>query len=700
MYKKALNAFFLKVHPDFFHHNRDQQVVNENSVAQLNELLSWAREFKTGTLSPPPATSIVFTFYSRLDEGEEMMGVDAAPYEGDGENLIENRRLWNSSKAMPSGATVVNSTFELPEGFAASEANRGLVERSVNKFLRDLLRRAGCIDSITESISSAEDSTAARREAKPLRRRPILGIRGERSKARNPNSLLDETAEMLSMRWSLTPIPTIEELMDGDQVFFSKSLSPLQCSAALHTLRRDLGEMQYDVWESMPLIVSDHFAMGEEVTGSLTIPWDFTSTQFVSFLSHNAAQVGKCRTEALSFATETERLIESLCNTLGLDDVLISCSHRSAQHALRLLERNKELLHQYGVRELTLELQEGRYATRANGVLILNASMREVSELRTWLERIHEKLPLQRQLYEVAKRLLETTMWHLKEFQTMAEPGGVDAFQSNECTYAQRLEWAKELFSIGATLAQWDWSEFTFVLSPVLDINWESRTIALPYNFDGRALVKYVEEIQRDAKQKKRDELLKETAAQRATEEATREYEHNQELQLGEPTNGASYLGHVVDLSRSGGGNPARTSADDFKKSYRQANPHLEEYLASSDDRIDTLSVERPLTHATVFNSDAEADDQLRWEGFYQSPYVDQVPTGDLDDIAHTFMATNRWHRDAAAKKLLEELRNSYGSKGRRFDYQKMGDVLGINNVKVQPKGFPTLTRGLRPGEG
>ncbi|CCW65106.1 unnamed protein product [Phytomonas sp. EM1] len=706
MYKKALNAFFLKVHPDFFHHNREQQIVNENAVAQLNELLSWAREFKAGTLRAPPATSIAFSFYSRL-EGVDTMGIDAVPREGeggssqgssasggrDGRSSLTDRRQWDSSKVEHPGAAVVNSTFELPEGFVASEANRGLVERSVNKFLRDLLRRAGCIDSITESISSAEDATAARMEAKPLRRRPLPGTRGGRHDAKKPSSLLDETAEMMSMRWSLTPIPTIEELMDGDQVLFSKALSPLQCSAALHTLRTHLGEMQYDVWESMPLIVSDRFDIGSDVTGCLTIPWDFTPTQFVSFLTHNAIRVGKCREQALAFATETESLIASLCNTLELDDVLISCSHKTARHALRLLERNKELLHQYGVVGLTLELQADRFATRANGVLIVSAAMREVGELRAWLESVHAKLPLQRKLYEVSKRLLETTMWHLKEFRNMAEPGGVDAFQSNDCTYAQRLEWAKELFSIGATLAQWDWGDFTFVLSPELDINWESRTIALPYNFDGGAFVKYVEEIQRDAKQRKRAELLKESAAQRAATEAARECAHAEELQLGELAGGVSHPDQAVDL----GSSSTRTSENASKDLYRRANPHLEEYLASSDDRVDTLSVERPLSHATVFNSDAEADSQLRWEGFYESPYVDQVPTGDLDDIAHTYMATNRWHREAAAKKLIEELRSTYGSKSRRFEYQKMGDVMGINNVKVQPKGFPTLTRGLRP---
>lgn len=48
----------------------------------------------------------------------------------------------------------------------------------------------------------------------------------------------------------------------------------------------------------------------------------------------------------------------------------------------------------------------------------------------------------------------------------------------------------------------------------------------------------------------------------------------------------------------------------------------------------------------------------------------------DVDDMNYTYMQTNRWHRQAAAKKLLENLREQYGKKSRRFQFQKMGDVL------------------------
>ncbi|KAG5476490.1 hypothetical protein LSCM1_04202 [Leishmania martiniquensis] len=731
MYKKALNAFFLKVHPDFFHDNVQQQTVNQNAVAQLNELLAWAREFKQGALRPPPATSISFTFYRRMDDSEGGGGAAAAHAshpgssggEGDshgersrGESFFakqvqqaEGRTADGNGSDSAGGdgrgplrqdsraTTLIRSTFELPPGFVANESNRGLVERSVNKFLRDLLRRAECIDSVTESMSVAEDAAAARQEAKPLRRRRA----DPRAQAkRGGKTLLDEASEAMTVQWTLTSVPSLEELMDADQVLFSKTLSPSQCSAALQTLRTSLGELHYDQWSSMPLIIDDHFSIGAEITGGLTVPWDFTAVQFVSFLHQNAAAIAQCRALATAFATEVERLIAELCTALELDDVLISCSHKEAMGVLRLLHRNKELLYGYGLINLTLELGM-RHATRANGVVVVDVSMKTTDELREWLRALHGKLDLQRKLYSVSKQMLETTMWHLKEFRDMVEPGGVDAFVNNDCTYAQRLSWAKELFRIGPALAHWDWQEFTFLLSPELDVDWRRHQLLLPHNFDGDALVRYIEEVQQGAKEKAKEALLRASAMRRLSDEELRAQAHAAEMQVSGNMGEAEMDEQARQQHRDDPLVPGmRPVSEAMRHLYRQSSPHMDEYMTSSEDSVDPLSVERPLSHAVTFNSDTEAEEQLKWEGFYQEPYVDQMPTGDLDDMAHTYRLTNRWHREAAAKKLLEELQSTYGKKSRRFDYQKMGDVLEINNARVQPKGFPVLARGMKPREG
>ncbi|KPA74195.1 putative mitochondrial hypothetical protein [Leptomonas pyrrhocoris] len=713
MYKKALNAFFLKVHPDFFHHDVQQQTVNQNAVAQLNELLAWAREFKQGTLRPPPATTIAFTFYRRVDDadgkrdssfagairsGTDEEGVASTGAEGRPQESSFAKRGFLSPEG---GQTaLISSTFELPQGFVASEPNRGLVERSVNKFLRDLLRRAECIDSVTESLSVAEDDAAARREAKPLRRRPDPRLKNKKGSPSASKTLLDEASEAINTQWTLTSVPTIEELMDADHILLSKTLSPLQCSAALLTLRSYLGELHYEQWESMPLIIDDHWDIGVDITGGLTVPWDFTPIQFVSFLHQNADAVAKCRTAATAFATEVEQLITELCTALELDDVLVSCSHKEAVATLRLLHRNKELLHGYGLTNLTLELGM-RHATRANGVVVINVAMQTTQELREWLQALSGKLDLQRKLYRVSKQMLETTMWHLKEFRDMVEPGGVDAFVNNDCTYAERLTWAKELFRVGPALAHWDWQEFTFLLGPELEVDWSRKQLLLPPNFDGDALVRYVEEVQQGAKEKEKEALLKASAMRRLTEEELRERAHAEDLQLSDDAGDASDAQFRQQMREDDPLVPGvQPMSEAMRNLYKQSSPHMEEYMSSSDNKVDPLSVERPLSHAVTFNSDTEAEEQLKWEGFYQDPYVDQMPTGDLDDLDHTYRLTNRWHREAAAKKLLEELQSTYGKKSRRFDYQKMGDVLEINNARVQPKGFPVLTRGMKPSDG
>lgn len=721
MYKKALNSFFLRVHPDFFHHNREQRVVNENAVAQLNELLNWAREFKGGTLRPPPATTISFTFHQRADEVDREHDTPASDHDH-----TRSHGLYASSTSSSSSSSfrssqpppVLHSTFELPHNFVPSEANRGLVHRAVHTFLRDLLRRAGCMDAVAEATSLAEDEMALRNEAQPMRQRttpvsphhrvrrrasPPTGANrdgtGESSSSSGldaheggaPSSLLEAAVEAVSARWSITAAPTLEELIDADLILFAKELSPLQCASALHTLRAHLGEMRYDVWESMPLIVGTEYDVGCSISGSITIPWDFHPAQFCAVLEHNREAVVRCRGEAVGFATQVETAVAELCRALQLDDILISCPHRAALPTLQLLRRHVDELAASGVTALTLEVGED-YATRANGVVVVRAAMSSTAALRAWLRALRPKLPLQKQLYTIAKQMLESTLWHLKEFRATVQPAGVDGFVNNDLTYAQRLEWAKELFRIGPALAQWDWSDCTFLLSSELDLDWSSRQLALPYNFDGDALVRYVEDIQMEAKQKQRTALLQQSAMRHAKEQEEMQQRHARELLL-EHDGGAHASAQTRD-ERAPRRNDASRAA-----MYRRTHPHLEEYMVSSEDVVDPLTVERPLTHAVTFGSDAEAEDQLKWEGFYQEPVVDQVPTSDLDDKAHAYMLTNRWHREAAAKRLVEELRGTYNKKGRRFDYQKMGDVLEINNARVQPKGFPTLTRGVKSGD-
>lgn len=338
-------------------------------------------------------------------------------------------------------------------------------------------------------------------------------------------------------------------------------------------------------------------------------------------------------------------------------------------------------------------------------------------------------MEMQQQLYKVSKTMLESTEWHIQQFKDNAKPRAVDAF-NNEMNYADRLQWAKELFSIAPQLAQWDWSEFVFTLGP-LDIDWNRQTIILPANFDGASFVRYVEEVHKAAKDLKQEELTEDVLMESRVDAATKRINYNgaepDRIESPEAQRRRTAHGPVRSNVTQGSEQDSDLGRDQLEQQqnaqYAQSdalrtqslmqthkqwlqrnNPHLEEYLASSPDGQDQLSVERPLHHNLNFDSDEHsgevAEDNLKWEGFYSGPYVESVPNRDLDDIAHAYLHTNRKYREEAIKKLVKEVQDRMGSGKRMKDAgYKMGDISGLNNPQLRPKGFPILVRGTARGD-
>ena len=208
VYKKSLHQFFLKVHPDFFSRNREWQRANERAVAQLNELLEWGKGFKNGILRPPPAASIAIGFHLKIED--------------DG-----------------TGGGEVRSTFELPKPFHVSEAYKGPCERAVNKFLRDLLTKAKCLDAAVEQLSKSHDDMveSVEESKRPLRRKPrVMAVK----------TLMEETSESLSETWYPEATPDIDDLIEADLVLFARELSPKHCAFAMQTLKASLPAMRYN----------------------------------------------------------------------------------------------------------------------------------------------------------------------------------------------------------------------------------------------------------------------------------------------------------------------------------------------------------------------------------------------------------------------------------------------------------------------
>eukprot|EP00759_Apiculatamorpha_spiralis_P038276 PhF_6_TR37596/c1_g1_i1/m.55817 len=610
-YKKSLHQFFLKVHPDFFSRNREWQRANERAVAQLNELLEWGKAFKKGIYRPPPAPQISVSFHIKLED--------------DG-----------------TGGGEVTSTFALPKPFHVSEAFKGPAERAINSFLRDLLVKAKCLDQASEQLSKAQDGTLqSLEEAKrPTRRK---------SRTREMKTLMDETSESLAETWFPEDVPEVEDLIEADLILFSRELSPKQCAFALETLRAGLPQMKYTLWYEVPLLFAHRYGVGIDLDGTISVPWDFDPQAFCQMLTakHDDIKTQKERVEAV--AKKIEQDISMLCSALDLDDIVISCPHKHSLGVLDLLLKNSHLLRAAGVHKLSVEISDNIFGLRKNGVLLIpyTATLESLTE---YLDKVRDRMEGARSTYAMAKEMIEGITWHVKEFRSAVKPKGVEVF-THECTYAQRLTWIGELCSLSGRLAQWDWSEFTFMLGPTLDLNWDNKAMILPWNFDGDGFMKYVEETHKNAKQSRRDNLMKEEAERRSQED------------LKVMRNNAADANTLMDTG---------------------VPEHIQkQYMMSHAD--DDMHTEGPIASRTTFESDEDVKDHLEWEGFYRNPTtMGKEAMVDEDEKERVMASLNKTYREEAMKELANEYESS--QRGKRY-FKTFGDKLGIKDPRLKVRG-------------
>ena len=644
MYKKALHSFFLKVHPDFFGAHPQQQRTNEASIAALNELLDWAKAFKAGRYAAPPTREMSVDFFRKPENGEVVV-------------------------------QQVQARFELPKNFAAVESSKGTAERAVNRFLRELLRKAKCLDESEVHVSQAQDETQRREERATNR---------PNSKRKQVRTLMDEAAESIESEWSPTrQAPTMDELIENDQIIFDSELSPVQCGKALATLQANLEKLSYDRWHHVPIVISKAFKVDGDIPGSITIPWDFDVMRFRHFLNASGDRIHEARQAVMDLAKKVEGLITNICAQLNADDVLLTnVTNRRAVATLEKVLEFAPMFIQHDVTGVTIEIADAdKCAHRANGVVIVKAGVTD-DELTKFLRTMKPRMAALRQVYADAKNMIDSTLWHLKKFREMVKPAAIDPFSDNQ-SYYHRLVWAKEMTVLAPMIVKWDWSEFSFGLGP-LEIDWDNKTILLPYNFDAASFMRYVEEIHEGVKREEREKLAKDEVDRLMLETKRSAQE-------------------IQGMTKMSGEVPPVPSTSAAKQEYApdgtpQSTPSYDQYMTSSPTGNDHLEVERPLSHQVHFQSEEEAADQLEWEGFYRGGYETMVPDSDIDDVCINFLHTNRWQREAAVKKMMEEMEGKYG-RSREFR-SKLGDKLGLNDPTELPKGFPIHNKGTFTGYG
>ncbi|KNH06369.1 RhoGEF domain-containing protein [Perkinsela sp. CCAP 1560/4] len=635
-YKKALHQFFLKVHPDFFAKNRHWQLNNERSVAQLNELLEWGKSFKRGNFYAPPATEMRIKFHLKLEE--------------DGK-----------------GGGEVESVFKLPRPFHLSASYKAMAERSINSFLRDLLQKCSCIDHASSSVPPLEQAPeqyeASRKPAHtPLEANPV-------------KTLMEETSETLSETWQRQRIPAVDDLIDADFVLFDRSLSPRECSYALETLREKLPQMQYEKWYETPIMFGRQYALGEFVHGVVSVPWNFQLRDFVKFIDENRETILEAKQALEDIGKRIEQNITQLCYACDLDDILISCGHTRSLAALEVLNGNTYVLNSTGLEKMCIEIGEF-FGFRKNGVLIVPHDVNNAS-LIAFLEKLRStnQLSALRQKYGAAKTMIDQTSSLLREFRETVKPKGIDAF-TMDCTYSQRLAWAKELQHNAARIAVYDWTAFTFILGP-LDVSWTEKFVALPWNFDGETFVKYIDSVNQSAKEQNYAEHVAEEEAMKKHQAETVSGAREQERDFEAPSTGTQ----------------PQSTAHEGQLSVPSVEKHIAAQYVVSHGTDDAIHTESPIQSHTTFQSDVEAAETLDWEGFHRDPVAMGKEAMQItEDQQKAFYLLQRSKQEKIMRELLEEQRNSRrGNSARRktFGYFTgiTDDKLPMKRANVKPKG-------------
>ena len=639
-YKKSLHQFFLKVHPDFFARNRQWQRENERSVAQLNEILEWGKAFKKGSLYSPPATEMKIKFHLKVEE--------------DGK-----------------GGGEVQSIFKLPKPFHLSASYKAIAERSINAFLRDLLVKSSCVDESTLSAMPMEvtpqDFDAGKKPAhKPLEANPV-------------RTLMEETSETLNETWQRQRVPSVDDLIEADLVLFDRSVSPKQCAFALETLRSTLPRMQYEKWYEVPMMFGSRYALGEFVQGVMTIPWNFDLRGFLDFIEENQDAILEGKHALNDMCRDIEQSITQICFACDLDDVLVSCGHALALDALRVLSSNAFTLKNAGVEKLSIEISD-RFGVRDNGVLVVPYTLTQETLIK-FLEKLRGEGEIQRcaEKYRMAKAMIDQTGSLLRDFRETVKPAGIDAY-SLDCSYHERLTWAKELQHIAARLAAYDWSAFTFLMGP-LEVNWAEHTVSLPFNFDGDNFVKYVDVVHQSAKENtyakyvEEEEQLKKSRAEQASR-AQAHAEGDAEM--------PDALAQAPD-EHAAGNEPNIT--------FPSVGHDIASQYVVTQGTDDAIHTESPIVQPRTFQSDTEAAEHLDWEGFHRDPTAMGKEHMQIsEDQERAFYLLQRSKQEKIMREVMEEERDSRQTSAARK--KTFGYYTGITDFKLPMRGADVKPKG------
>ena len=458
----------------------------------------------------------------------------------------------------------------------------------------------------------------------------------------------------------------------------------------MSTLRNHLPNLQYRLWYEVPVLISKAYGIGNELSGAISLPWDFSPEEFLKKIIHQrSVEIQNEKKKFLKLGQNIEQEITFICHSCDLDDVIISCPHAHCEEALRVLKQSIGALQLAGVHDLSIEISDF-FGFRKNGVVIIPATVTPLT-LQTFLECGHKENIFSRcrGVYSLSKSMLEQADHHLKEFRSTVKPVSVDAYSTN-CTYNERLHWARELRSIAGKLARFDWSEFTFILGP-LEINWKKKLMVLPWNFDAIRFINYVEKVHAQAKEKLWDRLVEKEGEHKLAADSEimkRDTEHEEFQPFYDASVKSSRpQGDAKPISRPGFLQPYHGNVQD----------HISQQYVVSKGPSDMLHTESPIFPRTTFESDIDVAEHLDWEGFHRDPR--KMETESLqtqEDQERAFYALHKGRREKIMRELMESQRDSRRGK-KNPENQTYGDYVGITDSKQKVTGMNVIPRGTGP---
>jgi len=201
--------------------------------------------------------------------------------------------------------------------------------------------------------------------------------------------------------------------------------------------------------------------------------------------------------------------------------------------------------------------------------------------------------------------------------------------------------------------------------------------VTLPWNFDGDSFLKYVDSVNKSAKEQNYSEHAaeEEKLKQAHAENIARAREHDfdyREADIRQTPDNATELG--VPL----------------------VEKHIADQYVVSQGTDDAIHTESPIHQHSTFQTDTDAAEAMDWEGFHQDPIAMGREAMQIsEDQEKAFYLLQKSKHEKIMRELFEEQRDSRKMQATRR--KTFGYYTGITNDRLPMRGANVKAKGTGP---